>query len=148
MTTDPHQLTRERPAAAEFLPTTRQEMDSLGWDAPDVVFVSGDAYVDHPSFAAAILGRWLQHHGFRVVILAQPDWRSAEAWRELRTPHAALLRGERRRHGLDDQPLHRQQEAAERGRLLAGRPDRPAARIAPPPSTPSAAARPSRACRS
>jgi uncharacterized radical SAM protein YgiQ len=61
-------------------------MDALGWDQPDVVFVSGDAYVDHPSFAAAILGRWLGHHGFRVAILAQPDWRSAEPWRELGRP--------------------------------------------------------------
>jgi uncharacterized radical SAM protein YgiQ len=61
-------------------------MRERGWDAPDVVFVSGDAYVDHPSFAAAILGRWLEAHGFRVVILAQPAWRSADAWRELGRP--------------------------------------------------------------
>ena len=69
-----------------FLPTSRAEIEALGWEAPDVVFVSGDAYVDHPSFAAAILGRWLEHHGFRVAILAQPDWRSADAWRELGRP--------------------------------------------------------------
>jgi uncharacterized radical SAM protein YgiQ len=61
-------------------------MDALGWEQPDVVFVSGDAYVDHPSFSAALLGRWLCHHGFRVAILAQPDWRSAEPWRALGRP--------------------------------------------------------------
>ena len=61
---------------SRFLPTSRKEMDALGWDQPDVIFVSGDAYVDHPSFAAAILGRWLEKHGFRVCILAQPDWKS------------------------------------------------------------------------
>lgn len=70
----------------EFLPMTRREMDDLGWDQPDVVFVSGDAYVDHPSFAAAILGRWLNHQGFRVAILAQPDWHSADPWRQLGRP--------------------------------------------------------------
>jgi len=61
-------------------------MDALGWSAPDVVFVTGDAYVDHPSFAASILGRWLESHGFKVAILAQPDWKSAEPWRELGRP--------------------------------------------------------------
>ncbi len=61
-------------------------MDTLGWTQPDIVFVSGDAYVDHPSFAAAILGRWLQHHGFKVAVLAQPDWQSAEPWRALGAP--------------------------------------------------------------
>ena len=69
-----------------FLPTTREEMDALGWDQPDVVFVSGDAYVDHPSFAASILGRWLEHHDFKVAILAQPDWKSADAWRVMGAP--------------------------------------------------------------
>lgn len=69
-----------------FLPTTREEMDALGWERADIVFVSGDAYVDHPSFAASILGRWLEHHGFNVAILAQPDWKSAEPWRVLGAP--------------------------------------------------------------
>jgi len=75
-----------RTPATRFLPTTRREMDALGWEQADVVFVSGDAYVDHPSFAAAILGRWLARHGFRVVVLAQPDWRSADPWRRLGAP--------------------------------------------------------------
>ena len=69
-----------------FLPTSREEIDALGWDAPDVVFVSGDAYVDHPSFAAAILGRCLEAQGYRVAILAQPDWRSVDAFRSLGRP--------------------------------------------------------------
>src|SRR6476620_9929153 len=63
------------------LPASRAEMLARGWDAVDVVFVSGDAYVDHPAFAAGILGRVLEAAGFRVAILSQPDWRSAEPWR-------------------------------------------------------------------
>jgi uncharacterized radical SAM protein YgiQ len=74
------------PTASAFLPTTAEEMRALGWDQPDVVLVSGDAYIDHPSFAAAILGRWLEKNGFRVAILAQPDWKSAEPWRALGRP--------------------------------------------------------------
>lgn len=61
-------------------------MDERGWDAADVVFVSGDAYLDHPSFAAALLGRVLEAAGFRVAILSQPDWKSADPWRELGAP--------------------------------------------------------------
>jgi len=80
-------VSRVEPSQADrFLPTSVQEMAARGWDQPDVVFVSGDAYVDHPSFAASILGRWLEKHGFRVAVLAQPDWRSAEAWRTLGRP--------------------------------------------------------------
>jgi uncharacterized radical SAM protein YgiQ len=63
------------------LPATRAEMDRRGWDEVDIVFVSGDAYIDHPAFAAGILGRVLEAAGFRVAILSQPDWRSAEPWR-------------------------------------------------------------------
>jgi uncharacterized radical SAM protein YgiQ len=69
-----------------FLPTTPEEMGARGWDRPDVLFVTGDAYVDHPSFAMAILGRHLEHHGFRVALLAQPDWRSADAFRAFGAP--------------------------------------------------------------
>ena len=76
----------EEVGVPSFLPTSLSEMRERGWDAADVIFVSGDAYVDHPSFAAAILGRWLEAHGFRVAILTQPDWRSADAWRELGAP--------------------------------------------------------------
>jgi len=69
-----------------WLPTTADEIRARGWDAPDVVFVTGDAYVDHPSFAMAVLSRVLEAHGFRVAILSQPDWRSATAWRALGRP--------------------------------------------------------------
>jgi uncharacterized radical SAM protein YgiQ len=72
--------------AAPFLPTTRAEMATRGWDAVDIVFVTGDAYVDHPSFAMAILGRVLEAAGFRVAILSQPDWHSAEPWRQFGRP--------------------------------------------------------------
>ncbi|MBA3501915.1 MAG: YgiQ family radical SAM protein, partial [Deltaproteobacteria bacterium] len=72
---------------APVLPTTRAEMDELGWDSCDVVLVTGDAYIDHPSFGMALVGRLLERHGFRVGILDQPDWRSADAFRELGRPN-------------------------------------------------------------
>ncbi|MDE6154706.1 MAG: YgiQ family radical SAM protein, partial [Muribaculaceae bacterium] len=58
-----------------WLPTSVKEMEALGWDSVDVVLFSGDAYVDHPSFGAAVLGRVLQAHGYRVAIVPQPNWR-------------------------------------------------------------------------
>src|SRR6202030_1433646 len=64
----------------------RQEMLARGWSEVDVVFVTGDAYVDHPSFAMALLGRLLEDEGFRVSILSQPDWRSCDAWRTFGRP--------------------------------------------------------------
>ena len=73
--------------AAPFLPTTREEMDQLGWDSCDVIVVTGDAYVDHPSFGMAIIGRLLESQGFRVGIIAQPDWSSAEAFKALGKPN-------------------------------------------------------------
>jgi uncharacterized radical SAM protein YgiQ len=77
-----------RPAAAvaPLAPTTRREMLDRGWDAVDVVFVTGDAYVDHPSFAMAILTRVLEAAGLRVAVLSQPDWRSCEPWRQFGRP--------------------------------------------------------------
>ncbi|MGE5505031.1 MAG: YgiQ family radical SAM protein [Actinomycetota bacterium] len=71
---------------ARFLPMSRPEMDRLGWDACDVVLVTGDAYVDHPSFGAAVVGRVLEAAGFRVGIIAQPDWHDAEPFRALGRP--------------------------------------------------------------
>jgi uncharacterized radical SAM protein YgiQ len=75
-----------RPPAAPVLPTSRAELAALGWQACDVVLVSGDAYVDHPSFGAALVGRLLEAQGFRVGIIAQPDWRSPEAFQALGQP--------------------------------------------------------------
>src|ERR1700756_2598766 len=72
--------------AAPPLPMSRVEMTARGWDAVDVVFVTGDAYVDHPSFAMAILGRVLEAAGYRVAILSQPDWHSCEPWRQFGRP--------------------------------------------------------------
>ena len=68
------------------LPMTRAEMQARGWDEVDVVFVTGDAYVDHPSFAMALLGRLLEDAGYRVAILSQPDWLSVNPWREFGKP--------------------------------------------------------------
>ena len=62
---------------APILPMSRAEMDKLGWDSCDIVLVTGDAYVDYPSFGMAVIGRMLESHGFRVGIIAQPDWTSA-----------------------------------------------------------------------
>jgi len=81
----PLPLWRER-YAAPLAPTTRAEMLARGWDAVDVVFVSGDAYVDHPSFAAAILHRSLEAAGFRVGVVSQPPWQTCEPWREFGRP--------------------------------------------------------------
>jgi uncharacterized radical SAM protein YgiQ len=72
---------------APFLPMTHEEMTDLGWDSCDVILVTGDAYVDHPSFGMAIVGRLLEAQGFRVGILSQPDWRSAEPFRALGEPN-------------------------------------------------------------
>jgi hypothetical protein len=69
-----------------FLPTTATEVRARGWDHLDIVFVSGDAYVDHPSFAAALLCRVLESRGFRVACLDQPDWKTADPWRALPKP--------------------------------------------------------------
>jgi uncharacterized radical SAM protein YgiQ len=72
---------------APFLPMSRAEMDQLGWDSCDVIIVTGDAYVDHPSFGMAIIGRVLEAQGFRVGIIAQPDWHSAEPFKQLGRPN-------------------------------------------------------------
>ena len=72
---------------APFLPMSRAEMDKLGWDSCDIILVTGDAYVDHPSFGMAVIGRMLENQGFRVGIIAQPDWTSADAFRALGKPN-------------------------------------------------------------
>src|SRR6186713_2440701 len=72
---------------APFLPMSREEMEALGWDSCDVIIVTGDAYVDHPSFGMAIVGRVLEQQGFRVGIIAQPDWRSAQDFARLGKPN-------------------------------------------------------------
>jgi len=72
---------------APFLPMSREEMETLGWDSCDVILVTGDAYIDHPSFGMAIIGRLLEAQGFRVGIISQPDWRDASAFKALGKPN-------------------------------------------------------------
>jgi len=72
---------------APFLPMSRREMDELGWDSCDIIIVTGDAYVDHPSFGMAIIGRVLEAQGFRVGLIAQPDWRSKADFERLGKPN-------------------------------------------------------------
>jgi uncharacterized radical SAM protein YgiQ len=114
-----------------FLATTPEDVAARGWDRVDVLFVTGDAYVDHPSFAMSILGRWLEAHGFRVAILSQPDWRSADAWRAFERPRlfCAVSAG-----NMDSMINHytankkrRNADAYSPGGAIGLRPDRPTA---------------------
>jgi len=90
---DAKPLTSYRPfwakrfGVAKFLPMSRAEMDVLGWDSCDIIIVCGDAYVDHPSFGMAVIGRTLEQQGFRVGLICQPDWNSAEAFKALGKPN-------------------------------------------------------------
>jgi uncharacterized radical SAM protein YgiQ len=70
----------------QFLPTSAQELHQRGWEQADIILVTGDAYVDHPSFGVSLIARWLEKHGYRVAVLAQPDWRSVAAFRSLGPP--------------------------------------------------------------
>jgi len=79
-------LPRGQNLAAKPLPMSMDEAKSFGWDELDIVFITGDAYIDHPSFAMAILGRVLQAAGFRVGIVSQPDWRKVDDWRRFGRP--------------------------------------------------------------
>ena len=72
---------------APFLPMSREEMTQLGWDSCDIIIVTGDAYVDHPSFGMSVIGRMLENQGFRVGIIAQPDWQSADPFKALGKPN-------------------------------------------------------------
>ena len=74
-----------------FLPICRKDMEELGWDRPDFIYVSGDAYVDHPSFGHAIITRLLQAHGYKVCIIAQPDWKDKQSVTEFGEPRYAFL---------------------------------------------------------
>ena len=79
------------PPASDFLPVNRAGMEERGWDRPDFVYVTGDAYVDHPSFGVSIISRVLEDAGYRVAILAQPDYKSADAFREFGKPRLGFL---------------------------------------------------------
>ena len=119
------------PGRETFLATTPDDVAARGWDRVDILFVTGDAYVDHPSFAMAILGRWLAEHGFRVAILSQPDWKSADAWRAFAPPRlfCAVSAG-----NMDSMINHytankkrRNADAYSPGGRIGLRPDRPTA---------------------
>ncbi len=75
----------------EFLPINRKDMEERGWDRPDFVYVSGDAYVDHPSFGVAIISRVLENAGYKVAILSQPDYKSCDAFKEFGRPRLGFL---------------------------------------------------------
>ena len=76
-----------------FLPVNAEDMRIRGWDAVDFVLVTGDAYVDHPSFGTALIGRCLEARGYRVAVLSQPDWRSPEDFRRFGRPRLGYLIG-------------------------------------------------------
>ena len=75
----------------DFLPVTREDMKSRGWDELDFVYVTGDAYVDHPSFGSAIIGRLLESRGYRVGMIPQPDWRKKESIQVFGEPRLGFL---------------------------------------------------------
>ncbi len=77
----------KRFGVAPMLPMSRAEMDALGWDSCDIILISGDAYIDHPSFGVSLIGRLLESQGFRVGIIAQPDWQNASAFKVLGKPN-------------------------------------------------------------
>ncbi len=121
---------RYRPALkpAPFLPMSRAEMEALGWDACDIIIVTGDAYIDHPSFGMALIGRALEAQGFRVGIISQPDWHSADAFRALGRPRlfygitAGNMDSMINRYTADRKP--RSDDAYTPGALPDRRPDR------------------------
>src|SRR5208283_758073 len=82
----PNAIAAAEPSSAAFLPSSRAEMEALGWQQCDIIIVSGDAYVDHPSFGMAIIGRVLEAQGFKVGIIAQPDWHSSGDFKVLGAP--------------------------------------------------------------
>lgn len=76
-----------------FLPVSKAEMESIGWDTYDFLLVTGDAYVDHPSFGAAVIGRVMEADGFRTAVLSQPEWQDAESFRAMGVPKFGILIG-------------------------------------------------------
>ncbi|MDI6813064.1 MAG: YgiQ family radical SAM protein [Desulfitobacteriaceae bacterium] len=86
-----HTVVTKGQPASRFLPVSREEMEERGWDELDFLMVSGDAYVDHPSFGIAIIARLLEEAGYRVGIMAQPDWKDTESFRRLGRPRLACL---------------------------------------------------------
>ncbi len=84
-------MSQLQPERAAYMPVTAQEMAERGWDVPDFVYVSGDAYVDHPSFGPALICRVLEHAGYRVAMLSQPDWHDTAAFERFGAPRLGFL---------------------------------------------------------
>ena len=120
----PGERTRSDKQAAEdarayrvrFLPVNREDMRERGWDECDFVYVSGDAYVDHSSFGAAIICRLLEANHYKVGMIAQPDWRDSES--VARAPASGVPR-ELGKHGFHGESLYGRQEAPPLGCLLS-----------------------------
>ena len=112
-----------------FLPTTLDEMKQRGWLQADIILVTADAYVDHPSFGAALIGRWLEKQGYRVAILDQPDWRSVDAFRTLGPPRLfwGITSGcvDSRLNDYASMGNRRRQDVYSPGGALGLRPERP-----------------------
>ena len=112
----------------DFLPVSAEDMRSRGWDGYDFLVVGGDAYIDHPSFGTAVIARVLEAEGFRVAVLCQPDWHSAEAFRAMGRPRLGVMIGA---GNLDSMVAHytasrhpRREDFYSPGRKTGLRPDR------------------------
>lgn len=112
-----------------FLPTTSDQLRRRGWEQADVILITGDAYVDHPSFGIALIGRWLEKLGYRVAVLAQPDWRSVDAFRSLGPPRLfwGITSGciDSRLNDYASMGHRRKRDVYSPGGCLGLRPDRP-----------------------
>ena len=110
----------------DYLPINREDMKKRGWEQCDFVYVSGDAYVDHPSFGTAIISRLLEAHGYKVGIIAQPDWKDKDSVTiygeprhpDLRTAKTGIF-GVCGKYGFHGKPLFRIQKAQKRGLLYS-----------------------------
>jgi hypothetical protein len=97
---------------SSWLPITRDEIEQRGWEQPDVIIVSGDAYVDHPSFGPSVIGRVIEAQGFRVAILPQPNWRDdLRDFKKLGDP-TLVLWSFGRKYGFNGEPLYGSETAA------------------------------------
>ena len=110
-----------------FLPITKQEMEERGWTQPDFVYITGDAYVDHPSFGTAIISRVLESHGFKVAILPQPDWKKKESIRVFGRPRLGFLVTSGNMDSMVNHysvsKKHRKKDAYTPGGVMGKRPD-------------------------
>jgi len=122
-------MAMKRENIGEFLPTTLDEIKQRGWEQADIILITGDAYIDHPSFGVALIGRLLEKHGYRVAILAQPDWRSVDAFRSLGPPRLfwGITSGcvDSRLNDYASMGNRRREDVYSPGDALGLRPDRP-----------------------